>query len=301
MKLIRLLIVIILLGSELCYAEVLDGVAAIVNDNIITIKDLEKQKDVIRSNAIAKKQDLSLEEINKLALNNLIDQKVQLTVAEKLNINVNNKEVSEAINAIASKRGMTLKQFKAQLKGSGESYQGFFNFIKSQLIITKLQKTELAKKVTITPREIKSYREKKQLSMQKLYLIDWLFEVESDVSSNKWRRVKTKSLNLLRQLKLDASLVNSDGATKHDLGWRSLDSLPVVFVSNLKAAKESVVGPIKAPNGYHVLQIKDRQKKAAITYDQAANMLYFQKVQRELPIWLKTLKQQATIEIVAND
>lgn len=275
-----------------------DKIMAIVNDEIITLSDVQNQARKINAN----KQNFSESELHKLALDGLIDQALQLDLAQKMSIDVDQSKVKESISKFAKQQGLSLEGFKQKIESSGESYKDFSLFIKNQLILAKLQKTVLASKVKISKIELNDLKQELENANQQVHLIDWVFEVNNSASTSEWRQMKKSSNDLKKVLRTNYKIDGFKEGVKTDLGWREVSSLPDLFVEKIRAAKaKSIIGPIKAPNGFHVLYVVDIKMSKKFNDDEVYNILFFQKMQKDLAVWIKDLRSKAVIEIIDNE
>lgn len=294
----RLVLLFLLLFNSNLMAAVSDKIVAIVNDDVITLSDVNNRVKKFDT----KKQDLDLEALQKQALNALIDQAVQLQLADKMSIKVEKKQILNSIIKIAAQQGLSLEEFKIRLKSDGESYQSFYDFVKNQLILAKLQKVVLSSSIKISKADIESFNKKLLLDKQQVHIVDWVFEVDDSSSTSQWRMMKNNSNNLKKLLKKNPNIENFNQAVKTDLGWRDVNSLPDLFINKLRKVKaKSIIGPIKAPNGFHVLYIVDVSSVKSLNNEQVYNLLYFQKIQKKLPEWIKELRSKAVVEIINNE
>jgi peptidyl-prolyl cis-trans isomerase SurA len=297
MRFVRILVLVFFVMNSLMAVDS-DKIMAIVNDEIITLSDVQNQARKINVN----KQNFSESELHKLALDGLIDQAVQLDLAQKMSIDVDQSKVKESIRKFAKQQGLSLEEFKQKIESSGESYEDFSLFIKDQLILAKLQKTVLASKVKISKTELQALKKELENAKQQVHLIDWVFEVNNSSSTSQWRQMKKSSNDLKKLLRTNHKIEEFKEGVKTDLGWREVSSLPDLFADKIRFSKaKSIIGPIKAPNGFHVLYVVDIKVSKKFNDDEVYNILFFQKMQKDLAVWIKDLRSKAVIEIVDNE
>ncbi len=91
-----------------------------VNDNVITASELESQVEVLRQQITAKKHELPSETVlRKQVLQHLIDVDLQLQLAKKNDITIDNTDLNEAIAKIAESTNCHLTQLREALAKQG--------------------------------------------------------------------------------------------------------------------------------------------------------------------------------------
>jgi peptidyl-prolyl cis-trans isomerase SurA len=104
-KKLTFLLINLLLISSLAYAttESLDGIAAKVNEDIITINQLNQQVTIAKQQLTSQHIELPTEKVlKKQVLDMMITQILQLQVAKRVDLTVTDKQVKEALANIAT-------------------------------------------------------------------------------------------------------------------------------------------------------------------------------------------------------
>jgi peptidyl-prolyl cis-trans isomerase SurA len=106
-------------------APLREGVAAVVNDDIISTYDLRQRVLLLIISSGVQPTDETLPEIQREALRSLVDEHLQiqeirrLQAKQKVNVEPTDKEIDEQIDSLASQNGMQGSQLLASLKGAG--------------------------------------------------------------------------------------------------------------------------------------------------------------------------------------
>ena len=77
----------------------------------------------------------------------LIIENIQLQEAEKRGVTVDDETLARAVNSFASNNGMTLEEFRQNLAADGTNYRQFREEIRSELIITRLQRAMINRRI----------------------------------------------------------------------------------------------------------------------------------------------------------
>ncbi len=106
------LFILMALSISIFYGEVIDAIAIDVNGEPITTLDIR---------AVEGKFNLS----KKMAIEMLIQNRLEKSELNRLNIEVSDEEIDAKIGEIASSKGMDIERFKAVVAKSGFSYQKY--------------------------------------------------------------------------------------------------------------------------------------------------------------------------------
>ena len=87
---------------------VVDRVVAVVNDEIITLSDLQREEALKKNEALRN---------DRLVLEDMIDRKLQMAAAKRAGVDVTDKELADAVADITKRNGMDMAQFDAALEG----------------------------------------------------------------------------------------------------------------------------------------------------------------------------------------
>lgn len=272
----------------------LNSVAAVVNKQIIMQSELDAAMASAKQQlaASANPNALSDTQLRKMVLQQLIDEKLQMQLAKQAKITVTDAEVSQTIARIAKGNGLTVAQLQAKIQEQGMSYSAYRKMIHKQLLIHHVQQSAVANKIdAITPADLQKAKAMYQAQMgaqQQFHVIDI-------VSSS-----KQKAEKIMVELKNGAKLNTVAPNSTSDLGWQTANTLPEIFLQQLKTMQPNdIAGPIQAPNGYHVIVLKNmRGQSAHIPKMQLQNMAYQMQFQKAVKQWLAHLRKTAYIEIM---
>jgi len=146
-------------------AEIIDRIVAIVNDDIITLSELDQAeapyRDKIKSmNYQGDKERAMLFKVRQDILKRLIDDKLTDQEVKRSQITVSENEVNAAIERIKEANYMTDEQLREGLKAQGMTMLAYRQTIKDQILRRRLVNLEVKSKVVITDEDIKAYYEK---------------------------------------------------------------------------------------------------------------------------------------------
>ena len=288
------------------HEQYLDQIIAVVNDEIITQSEL--------SHALtAAKQEFRQRQIlapnqktfKKQVLDQLIYQKLQLQVAKRNQIEVTNSEINAAVASISEANHLSQTALKQKLTQEGISYKEFRSQLQKQLIISKLQQQALQDNISINKCDIAAFEKQHaaQIASTEYRIATILIPLPVSATQAQINHAKGKAALVLKQLEKGSSfeIAMKMHPGSADLGWRSVNELPQVFVKTiLKMKPNEVTGPIQAPNGFHIIKLLDKEAKNTVSDQQIQQIVYQQKVEKALQKWLTKLRSSAYIHIYTD-
>ena len=246
------------------YIEV-DRIIAIVETQTITNSELDKKKkDVIK--ALSQKEEVipSDKKITKLALDQLITEKLVIEYALIQSININDEQLNNVINNIATSNNISTEQLIKEIERDGSNFSDFRENIRIQLIFDQVKKRIISANLKISEFEIDNFiKLQKERTPTKYNYSHILIENikdgdDDDVEATKNKLIKV--INQLKEKKFEEVAINySDGpmASKGGLiGSKIIDEIPDIFIDSLKTMNMGDISqPIKSSGGYHLIKL----------------------------------------------
>lgn len=141
-------------------AEVLEGIVAIVNDEVITRHDLEEYLAPLYFQYKAEYQGEELQEkLKKLqsdGLRQLIEEKLLLSEARKRKLTVDPKEIQSRLDQVKG-RFSSQEEFEETLSRQGLVVEDLEERYRDQIIIGKLVDEEVRYQISVSPSEVTEY------------------------------------------------------------------------------------------------------------------------------------------------
>ena len=250
----------------------IESIAAIVNDDIITSLELEKEMQNLKLELGQQGMNFPSDEIlKKQVLERMIIMRIQLQNAGHRNIRVDDEAVNASIENIAAKNKMDLLRFKEALESRGFNYTDYRERIRNEMIIGQLQKQQVNNTIIITEQEIDDFLANQALqgSDEDEYRLEHiLVAVPEAANSEKIQAAKQRADSILQRLNSGAdfaqlAIAESDGQQAlqgGDLGWRKLIQIPTLFADLVRTMK---VGEhtdlIRSPSGFHIIRVADKR------------------------------------------
>lgn len=247
----------------------LDRIAAIVDENAIMQSELDARMDSVKRQMGGQMPPDSL--LRPQVLERLILENIQLQMAERGGVQITDQQLTDTVKRIAKQNGMTIDQFSEALKKDGLSYREAVEQIRTEMIISRVQKFQVGNRVQISQQDIDYFLASKagQMATEAEYrLRHILISIPSQASASEIKTARTKANAIIADIKagkdfkqLAIEKSNGRNALKGgDLGWRKQAQLPSLFadaVIDLELGEVSQ--PIKSASGFHIIQIADKR------------------------------------------
>lgn len=319
----RFIFLIILFGSAAGavagYAELVDRIVAIVNDDVITLSELDgalepyvQQVREARYPRETKRQMLF--KLRQDILNKMIDEKLTHQETERLHVSVDNRDVDQHIEQIKSEHFLTEEELRKSLAAEGYTLEEYRERIKEQLLRIRLINIEVKSKIAVTEKDIREYYEKHKQDYQgtqKYHLRTILIGVPPSAGSDQEKAALEKIQSIVKAFKSGAAFdelakqYSQDGTAESggDLGLFTLDELSAEFQETVRRMAEGQVSPvIQTSNGYRILMLEEIKKTPGKTLKEVRieihERLYRDLVEEKYKAWLTTLRDRSYVKII---
>ena len=152
-------IIILFLLQTYAYSYVpLDRIVAVVYEDVIMESELKKKMRMV--NEQIKQQGSTPPPVSifkRQVLNNLIQNRIQLQLAKRIGIRINDENLNGTISNIAAESQVTLEQFRSILEEDGYDYEEFRENIRNEITITQLRKRQVINRIVVSEKEIDNF------------------------------------------------------------------------------------------------------------------------------------------------
>jgi len=294
------------------FGKVVDRIVAIVNNEAITQREVdnllgpvyEQYRAVYYGDELISK----LEEARKGVVERLIDDRLILSEAKKLNIEASDVEIEARLRE-TEKRFSSRAMFEQAMTEQGVSIKELKRRYKEQIMVRKLIDQKIGSKVNISPSEMSDYYEK--------HINEFIQPEEISLKNILIRPKQGRDLKESERLAKDISARLKDGcdfaglAREYSEGPNAQDGgsmgyvkkgdlLPDIeaVVFNLKAGEVSNV--IQTNLGYHIFKVEDKRERrtrefAEVRHD-VEEAIFRDKAQYKIKDWVAGLRKNAYIE-----
>lgn len=286
--------------------ETLDQIVAVVNDDVITKTELQKAVTMTQLQ-LAGSGAPAPAELQKQVLNQLINKKLQLQIAQQVNVRISDADLNRAIGMIAEQNNVSVETLYDRIGSEGLSTSAYRQEMRDQMTMQKLQQQEVVSRISVSPDEVDRMVRKQgaQASAgapQEYHVEDILIPLNEAPSSAEVVAGKAQAEQIMAKLKAGESVraAAGKGIETQDLGWRGLAEIPSAFTDAIiNLQPKQVAGPIQAANGLHILRLvatrSAGEKAAGPDRKQIEDMLLQRKFEHAVQTWVSKLRGQAFI------
>lgn len=248
--------------------QTLNRIVASVNNDVVMESELRNRSAMVISQLQAQQAELpSRAALQKQVLDRLILENLQLQLAERNGIRVDDDKLNNSMRKLAKQNGMSLSEFRSALEQDGYDYVAFREQFRNQITINQIRQQMVENRVEVTEQEVDNLlATATSLSDQnrEYRLAHILISTPEAASPEQIKQARKRADDILARLRQGASfeqmaIAESDGRqalSGGDLGWRKADQLPSLFtdvVAELQVGEVS--DPIRSPSGFHIVKI----------------------------------------------
>ena len=266
-----------------------DFILAVVNQELVTAREVEQRYLRVRENAQRTKTALPPEDqVRRQLLDLLIDERAQVSHARESGQRIDEAELDRAVANVASQNQVTMAQLRQKLAEDGIDYGRFRKNLRDQILVERVREREVQARIRITDADIDALiaRQRAQASSRAEFNIaQILVSVPDNASEEVVAERRARAEAALARVKAGESfaavaLEISEDANKAQggaLGLRTADRLPDVFVERIRDLKTGQVADtlLRTGAGFHVLKVVERRDGQAfsITETRARHIL----------------------------
>ncbi len=315
---VGLCLVMMFLGGPARGASPVDRIVAVVNSDVITQFDLDRQaapylKRIMAQEAgDARKAEITAQ-VRQQVLSDMIEESLIDQAAKRLGINVTDGEVEGMIQDVMNTRGLTPGELNERIAQEGLSMDTYRKQLRSHFYKMKILNREVKSKIVVTDEEIGAYyREHQDLyeGREAARIRQILLIVTPGATGQEKEAQRAKAEDLLGRLRSGASfselaMANSQGpaaAAGGDLGFVEKGvMLPEVDRAAFSMNRGETSDVIETRVGFHIIQVLDRRgaglKPVEEVRDEIREKIGGSKMETKFEEWLEDQRKKAHIDV----
>ncbi|EBV7204821.1 peptidylprolyl isomerase SurA [Salmonella enterica] len=250
--------------------QVVDKVAAVVNNGVVLESDVDGLMQSVKLNAGQAGQQLPDDAtLRHQILERLIMDQIILQMGQKMGVKITDEQLDQAIANIAKQNNMTMDQMRSRLAYDGLNYSIYRNQIRKEMIISEVRNNEVRRRITVLPQEVDALA--KQIGTQndastELNLSHILIALPENPTSEQVNDAQRQAESIVEEARNGADFgklaitysADQQALKGGQMGWGRIQELPGIFAQALSTAKKGdIVGPIRSGVGFHILKVND--------------------------------------------
>lgn len=264
--------------------DFVDGIAAIVDDQVITLRQVDQEASIIAKQMRAQNVPMPPPEVLRVqVLNRMIDEVLQQQQAQQIGVKVSDEEVQNAVAQVAQRNNLSQAQLQAEVERSGVTWSDYLRTLRQDLLMDYLRQQFVDSRININEAEVEALLRSQGGSGQsdadapiaapeQLELAQILIRVPEGADRSTISRLQDKAQRLAQQLKTGEDFAglaaaNSDGSEALEggvLGVRPLDAWPEVFAEAVQTLSPGEVSDVvRSGAGFHILKVLNRGQSSA--------------------------------------
>ncbi|WDP88227.1 MAG: SurA N-terminal domain-containing protein [Desulfobacter sp.] len=298
---------IVMASIQPAAAEVVDRIVAIVNNEIITLSELNTATRSYRQNIEAsqnseeRKKEL-ISQLEKDMLQKLVENSLTVQEAEKFGIKVSDEDIDIAVENFKKANNLDEERLERGLAAEGLTMEEYRDKMKSQIRQTMLVNRAVRSKIIITDEEVAQYYDAHKDEFQ---------------GNTKYRlrniltRKKTEMDTVMEKLK--SGVAFGDLAKVYSIGSNAPEGgeLGLFDISSFSEEIREAVQPLKkgehtpvlnTGSTFQIIFVEDIESEGDNTLEQAKekiqNILYRAQGEKLFKKWMASLKENAHIKLM---
>ena len=259
---------------------VLDRIVAIVDESVITRRELENRVALIKLDlAKANRQIPDEQVLRRQVLENLISDSLLLQEAARRGITITDTQLNQAMQRLARQNSMSLSEFRELLIADGLNYDEYREAVRRELTISSLGRQYGQRNASISEAEVDDFMARSGVNdIDYEYRISHILIALPDAASPEQisaaRDTADEILARLDQGEEFDRLANTFSAGETalqggDLGWRKQAQIPSLFTDSVLAMEPGDhAGPLRSASGLHIVHLKERRNLEQVLSEQ---------------------------------
>jgi len=313
---------IFLLSIFLCvpaYAETVDRIIAVVNDDVITLYELnaafEPYEKNIENSYKGNDKDKVIKQARETLFQRMVDNILIEQEAKKsgISVTVKDEDVNNVLQDVLTKQKISMPDFLKNIAEEGKSIESVKKEIRSQIVRMRLLRREVKDKIMVSDAEIgeyydkhrQEYEGKESVRMKQLFL-----SLPPGADKTVKTKVKAEALRL-RELILKGesfdllALNNSQGpaaAQGGDVGFIEKGTIiPEVEAVAFSLPVDQISEVIETSLGFYIIKVVDKKgaglKPITMVREEIKSKIEDEKLDKKFDEWISSVRAKSHLEI----
>ncbi|OQY04717.1 MAG: hypothetical protein B6I22_08875 [Desulfobacteraceae bacterium 4572_123] len=299
--------------------KIVDRIAAVVNDDIILLSELNRSfapymEKIKASGYSPEKEKEMIFKARENILKQLIERKLIDQEIKNSHISVSEKEIDNAIERIKKDNFFTAEDLIKALENDGKTIEELRGNIREQILRKKLINFEVQSKIVITRDDIKTFYDSHKESysgVKKVYLKNILMQIPAGAGEKEKLAVYAQMEAVYKRIEKgerfeDLAMAFSQApqaSNGGDLGFFRIDALAPKLqkaIDGLSAGEMTKI--LDTDQGYQIFFVQEIARVGAKSMEEASpeieQKLFNEIVDNKFKTWLENLRKRSHIKII---
>lgn len=246
----------------------LEGVAALVNDKPISYFDVRQRTQMLLVTFGAQPTQEIYQQLLGTALDQLIDEQLQLQAAEEFELEISRDRIDDSLNRLAQSSGTNVDGLKAEFARSGISMSTLENQIRADIGWQDIMRGRFGRNIRISKARVDQQMDVFVAESESTaYQLSEIFLFAPDEETKIQARAVAD--NIIEQLKAGAPFQSvaqqisraPTAAAGGDMGWVALDDLDPAIAKVVAAAEVTgILEPIIVEDGVYIMVLRGKRE-----------------------------------------
>jgi peptidyl-prolyl cis-trans isomerase SurA len=242
-------------------------IAAIVNDDMISLGDLEARIRLVLLSSQLPDSEQVRQRVTPQVLRSLIDEKLEVQEAKKFNVTASDDEVDKSFERLEQQNNMPKGGLEKMLTQHGIPRSTLVDQVRSSIMWNKLVEGKLSSSVSVSDEEVKETlaRIKGEIGKSQYRVAEIFLAIDNPSQE---AEIKALADRLIEQMHQGAAFSavaqqfsqSPTAAVGGDLGWLTVAELPhdiAQVVQGMQAGQLSA--PIRSAGGFYIVGLLERR------------------------------------------
>ncbi|MDK2921952.1 MAG: peptidyl-prolyl cis-trans isomerase SurA [Desulfonauticus sp.] len=286
--------------------ETVDRIVATVDGEIITLFDLNNRikpfLENFKGKQLTDKDKIAIYELKKKILNDMINDILIKKFASKYEIEISKLEVENYINELRKKSGLSMEEFKKELKKEGITYEQFYKKVEFNMLKHRVLGAMVKRKVVVTDKEIEDYynKHKNKYKEEETVHLRALVSATEKEAKEVYEKILNNQISFLEAVQKYSVGPNiTEGGDLGEVAWSNLNEDWKEFVVNLKEGEIS--RPFYFNKKWIILQLVSKKSGSTKSLEKVKaeirEKIYEKKFEEIYSSFINDLRKKAVIEV----
>ena len=301
------------------HAEIAERIVAVVGKEVILLSELRERTlpFLQRLGQIPPDQrKAQLQQVERKTLDQMVDDKLLVAEARRLNITVSEHEIDTGMANIMRANNLDKAKLADALRREGKTLAMYREqFMRNQILRFKVTSMMVRPKVAVGEDEIRARynRNMRALGVEEKVRARHIFiALSANANQAEIRKGRQRAEEVLKLVSAKgadfaalAKQHSEDSVTRAeggDLGFFARGTLPAAIEEVVFAAKKGEVkGPLRTTRGFHIVKVIDRRESSALPLKSVRktlrNEIVGEKMEKATAAWLLEVRKKSHVDV----